>query len=102
MGPVPVRCSPDDRPPAALRAGDPRDGPLVRRPGLPVRGLVRAVPGRLGARQLLRVPRLADLRLPRAPRAPPDLGAPHRVGAGADLGDERDSRVGWGGDHCER
>ena len=94
LGPAAVRDRPDDRAPAAVRALDPRHGALVRRARLPVRGVVRPLPGGLGARQLLRVPGLADLRLPRAAGAAPGLGAPDLLGARADLGHERDPRVG--------
>ena len=61
---------------------------------LPVRRLVRPLPRRVGARQLLRVPGLADLRVPRAALAAARLGAPDLLGARADLGHERDPRVG--------
>src|SRR5919197_1764279 len=94
LGPVPVRRPPVGRAPAPLRPRDPRHRPRVRRPRLPVRCVVRPLAGRLGARELLRVPGLADLRLPRPAGAPSRLGAPASVGARADLGDERDPRVG--------
>src|ERR671930_110058 len=94
LGPVPVRRPSVGRAPAPLRPRDPRHRPRVRRPRLPVRGVVRPLAGGPGARELLRVSGLADLRLPRPAGAPSRLGAPASVGARADLGDERDPRVG--------
>ena len=47
----------------------------LRRARLPVRGLLRPLPRRLGAREHVRVPGLADLRLPRPADLLPVLGA---------------------------
>ena len=55
---------------------------------------LRPLPHSLGAREPVRVPGLADLRLPRAAVAAARLGAPDLVAARADLGRARDPRGG--------
>src|SRR5262249_6531549 len=82
------------RPLAGVRACRACHRDLDRLRGLPACGLVRPLPDGVGAREPARVPGLADLRLPRAARAPARLGAADLVGAGPDLGDERDPRIG--------
>ena len=93
LRPLPVRDRPGGGASAPVRRFGRRHRALVRRARLRLRGHVRPLPSRLGARQPLRVPRLADRRLPRAARPAPALGAPDLVGARADLGHERDPRV---------
>src|SRR4029453_8491048 len=93
LGTAPLRHRPDRRPPAAVRAFDPGDRPHLRRARLPVRRLLRPLPRSLGAREHVRVPGLADLRVPRAAALLPLLGAADLLGPRADLGHERDQGV---------
>src|SRR4029450_1506689 len=87
---LPFRHRPDGRASARLRPGRGRHGALLRLTWVPLRRLLRPLPCGLGARQPLRVPRVADRRLPRPARAVAEMGRPDRLGARADLGDERD------------
>ena len=71
LGTLPVRDRAHGPPPAPLRASIVGNRAHVRRARLRLRGQVRPFPRSLGAREPLRVPRVADRRLPRAARVFP-------------------------------
>ena len=75
LRPLPVRDRTDGSASAAVRRVDRRHGAQLRRARLRLRGHVRPLPGGLGAREPLRVPRVADRRLPRPARAASRTGS---------------------------